>query len=543
LRGIASVVKLLVGVAVAYLILAHAGIVRPLSPPHIVNVKVIVVVAALAGTALVASTLLRGRATHPFISAVMGPNALPGSSAVSARPAIALRIRALDDRAVRHLSSVLRERAMRTGLDYIVASLISNDGSDAVLVIAGRRESEVKVESEIISSLAATLRSFRVEPLEGEASRQASALFRIFRPRRREEPLIMLGSTNKVILETPLPGGGLYLGDTMLTPTPTPVVLRYTDLVGHAVILGSTGTGKSTTAATIACRAWESLGVKVVVLDWTGEYPNLLKGCRPKHVDPLSEGVSVWPTGAGDFNEDLIEVISTALDLTGPQAYMLQKVFSSTRPGSIREVMEGIEALPEESKWDREVKRGLIRRIGILAERYPDIFKGSDGGLHLDSGVLVIDSSRIKITQARRAFTLLLLAAEYTARREGGGGEKILYIIDEAHNLVGGEFNFLARLMAEARKYGMSFVLVTQSPLSIEPLLVNTSTKIVHALRGAREKSLVSETLGLSRAQAETLSKLQPGEAIIYAPSLGEPIFARIKPIKPVAEGLYDAII
>jgi DNA helicase HerA-like ATPase len=545
LRGATFMAKMLVGIVAAYLVLLHAGIVRPPSLPHIASTKFLAFVAVLVGAALMVSATMVAMSTrtHTHMPVAVGQNRFLDRHVFPTRPTIALRIRALDGRAVGHLSSILKERAARTGLDYVVASLISDDGSDAILVIAGRRESEVRIESEILASLAATLRSFRVEPIEGEAGRQASMLLRLFRPRRREEPLVMLNAIGRAGFDASQADRGLYLGDSILTPTPTPVILRHRDIEGHAVILGSTGTGKSTTAAVIACRAWKSLGVKVIVLDWTGEYLDLLRGCKPRYIDPLSEGVGVWPTGSEGFNDDLLEVISTALDLTGPQAYMLQKVLGNARPKSIREIIENIEALPEESKWDKEVKRGLIRRIGILAERYPGIFTNSSKSLRLEDGIVIIDSSKIKITQARRAFTLLLLAADYIARREGEASERVLYIIDEAHNLIGGEFNFLAKLMAESRKYGMSFVLVTQSPLSIESILVNTSTKIIHALRGAREKSLVADALGLNRVQAETLGRLQPGEALVYAPSLGEPIFTRIRPVKPIAEGFHDFLV
>ncbi len=517
LDRIPRALRLLLGIASSLALLAYSGIVS------ISEFKYIIILL------LVAISLAVVAVTEPRRKAVVD---------ASERPAVALRIKALDESAPEALARILKDRAARTGLEYIVTSLISPEGSDSLLLIIGPRDSQVLVESEIIASLASALKNFRVEVINGPPPR-ISSLVEAMRPRRGSLPIVMAGSAMREAASRPH-GRAVYIGRRIDSPVDVPIAIDVNDVLGHVGIFGSTGTGKSTTAATLACRLYRELDWSVVVLDWAGEYARLLSPCRPRVLDPVRDGVGVWPT-SGDDGEGLVEVLSSALDLSGPQAYLLDKVVSSRVPESARELLEAIEALPEESKWDREVKRGLLRKIGILANRYPGLFAKSAEPLSTE-GLVVVESSSIRTSFARRAFELLLLASEYYWRVENSLPPAI-YIVDEAHNVFSGEQGFLARLMAESRKYGMSIVVITQSPSSVEPLVLNTSTKIVHALRAASDKNFIADTLGLRPSLRDRISKLRAGEALLYAPSLGEPVIVKIEFPQPATDKLDQGLI
>ncbi|MEB3816854.1 MAG: hypothetical protein LRS46_02805, partial [Desulfurococcales archaeon] len=238
----------------------------------------------------------------------------------------------------------------------------------------------------------------------------------------------------------------------------------------------------------------------------------------------------------------LLEVLTLALDLSGPQAYILQKVMSKYKPESISELLDYIESLAEESKWDREVKRGLLRKIGILAEKYPVVFSKSKVPLIGEtSDIIVVDASALKLTIARKAFSLLVLASEYYWRVRGKVRVRGLYVVDEAHNLMSGDSSLVEKLTAESRKYGMSLLLITQSPYASEPILLNTSTKIVHALRSSRDKIVIGDSLGLGRDEIEALGRLGVGEALVYAPSIKKPLFVKVELVEPLAESLNNS--
>lgn len=508
--------RLLLGIAFSLILLAYSGII------NINEIKyILILLLAVVSLAVVAAA--------PRRKAVVS---------ASERPAIALRIKALDNSAPETLARILEDRAARTGLEYIMTSLISPEGSDSLLLILGPRDSQVLVESEIIASLASALKSFRVEAISSPSLR-ISSLIDAMRPQKGSLPIVIVGSAMREAPRRPR-SRAVYIGRRIDSPVDVPVAIDASDILGHVGIFGSTGTGKSTTAAILACRLYRELDWRVVVLDWAGEYTRLLSSCRPRVLDPTRDGVGVWPV-SGDDSEGLVEVLSSALDLSGPQAYLLDKVVSSRAPESVKELLEAIEALPEESKWDREVKRGLLRKIGILANRYPGLFAKSLEPLSMD-GLVVVESSSIRTSFARRAFELLLLASEYYWRVRSNLPPAI-YIVDEAHNVFSGEQGFLARLMAESRKYGMSMVVITQSPSSVESLVLNTSTKIVHALRAASDKNFIADTLGLRPSLRDRVSRLGVGEALLYAPSLGEPVIVKIEFPQPATDKLGQGLV
>jgi DNA helicase HerA-like ATPase len=125
-------------------------------------------------------------------------------------------------------------------------------------------------------------------------------------------------------------------------------------------------------------------------------------------------------------------------------------------------------------------------------------------------------------------------------RSSGVEGPKVLIAIDEAHNIFNGEeAAFIEQLFSESRKYGVILAIATQSPSSIpNGVLLNTNTKIVHALRSARDKSIIAETMSLPRDYVEILDKLGPGEAIVQSPSNPQPLLIQVQLVNELGDEL-----
>lgn len=425
------------------------------------------------------------------------------------------------------IKKLLRERASRAGLRYAVVSVFNDEGADSLLLIRGIRKPEVEIEEEVLKSIAQVLGKFRVEPVNTTATQCLSALFELSLPRRRNEGLVVLDRASRVGVVTER--SVVYVGFTVNTPVPHRIAIPLNDMDGHVAIFGSTGSGKSTTAAALACRLAYESGVNVVVLDWTGEHRVGLGKCGATIVNPTRDGISLWP-GRSISADVALEVLSLALDLTPPQEYLLFRALEGGVPDSFLALVERVERVAEESRWDREVKRGLLRRLGIIARSYPQLFEGSSMPEY--RGLVVIDLSSISLTTARKAAALLLLAREYQIRRDSEEARsKSFFVVEEAHNiLVGPDTSFADTLISESRKYGMHLVIVTQSPfLMPNSIILNSSVKIIHALRSQRDKDLVVSSLGLSNDLSSSLDKLGVGEALVYSPSLGEPVIVRVE--------------
>lgn len=438
------------------------------------------------------------------------------------------RLQFHDSEEAGRLARVIEERAQRGYADYIVMSTFTQSGYGNILLICGSGASLVK-EKEIFETLVETLLDkVRIERVAGVPRDLLKAARLASKGRGRGDPSLVGWVSNGIEPSRPASVEPLVvLGRRVDKPLPKPVALVEEDIEGHVGVYGSTGTGKSTTLAKIA-RQVASKWQGVVVLDWTGEY----SGLGGRRLDP-SRGEVLFdpfrildePGGA----QSLVDIISGSLGLSDPQAFMLQTVLEEKRPSSLDELFSSIVSWPEESKWDREVKKGLIRRLGFLKEAFR--VPGQDGLLeHGVSGLLVVDVSRIEGVRARRAFALLLAAAlYYTVRRHGGG--RILVVFDEAQNVFMGGEGVFGEMMAESRKFGLSIAYATQAPSLVpDNILVNTNTKIVHALRSQRDKTAIAQSMSLSDDMVYLLDKMARGEAIVQAPSIPEPVLVKIDP-------------
>ena len=108
-------------------------------------------------------------------------------------------------------------------------------------------------------------------------------------------------------------------------------------------------------------------------------------------------------------------------------------------------------------------------------------------------------------------------------------GLKHILLIEEAHRLLskyeaGDSLNkkqgveVFADMLAEIRKYGECLMIADQIPNKLIPeVLKNTNTKIVHRIFAADDKKAIANTMALEEEQAEFLSKLDIGSAIVFS--------------------------
>ncbi len=97
--------------------------------------------------------------------------------------------------------------------------------------------------------------------------------------------------------------------------------------------------------------------------------------------------------------------------------------------------------------------------------------------------------------------------------------------------------------MAESRKYRLHIAIATQSPSSIpNGVLLNSNTKVVHALRSPRDKEVISQTMNLHYGLLEELDKLRTGEALVQSPSTPRPALVRVELRPPRHDGVGDLV-
>ena len=330
-----------------------------------------------------------------------------------------------------------------------------------------------------------------------------------------------------------------------------PVRVELDDLYRHVLIVGSTGAGKSHTAARIA-RCASELGVDVVVLDWHGEYSRLLEG-RGKLLAgeslpavniiverlTLEESIAAleYALELSIYQSTLLTAILSAVlkELRAGEATSTSAVIGDTNVEEIRKIIEADNTIrglanaveqayqsalkARQSKGENEVWLALIRRLNTIAfSEYAKLFrvKGSSDTANSMKGLTILDLSSIRSVRIRKLYTLLLLYKLYASRIKNSS--PIVIVADEAHHIIASQT--VREIVGEARKYMVGLVAVTHTPQTIPlDVLANFNTIISHKITSNEDRGIVAQLLGDVRL-AEVLSKLAPGEALMKAPSM-----------------------
>ncbi|MFP3219185.1 MAG: ATP-binding protein [Acidilobus sp.] len=509
-------------------LLLDAGILR--APPHAVEAAAATALAASAAAGAVA-LLRRGR-----------PSAR--GSSMKVRVIEVITSGAAEERvtAAQALASIVKERAKAGRARYAVISTLQGGFSRTLIGIMNPEPVQVDIEAEILKTLISmNVRGARLsEPKE--VPEQLLRGLEALEPMGRGEPVVVEPSRGSIPVTLQGSGvGGLALGTAFEGAFQRPVELTLEDIRGHIAVFGSTGTGKTTTLATVLS-GLPSLGVNFIALDWAGELSKLIDNATTW--SPINDG-GINPFTDGDLRsspELLLDVLSSALDLTQPQSYIVMRVFNDDMPRSFRELKEAIESYPEEARWDRDVKRGLMRKVAILANsKFSGLFNGSVELDELESRPLVVKLDEIESFTVRKAYALVLLAAMFARRTRE---RPVVVAIDEAHNLFNEDNDLVGHIMAESRKYGLYVALATQSPSAVpNSVLLNANTKVVHALRSLRDKEVIAQSMNLPYDMTNALDKLEPGEAIVQSPTIVNPVIVKVKLSSPRRNGLSNPVV
>lgn len=144
----------------------------------------------------------------------------------------------------------------------------------------------------------------------------------------------------------------------------------------------------------------------------------------------------------------------------------------------------------------------------------------------------ILDISRVKSNETKALLMGLMvyILNEYRVdrKKENNSGLKHITVLEEAHNLlknisggaselVGKSVEMLTQTIAEIRTYGEGFIIVDQSPSSVDIAAIkNTNTKIVLRTPEANDRDAVGRSMGLTENQVNEIAKLPSGVAVVY---------------------------
>ena len=137
---------------------------------------------------------------------------------------------------------------------------------------------------------------------------------------------------------------------------------------------------------------------------------------------------------------------------------------------------------------------------------------------------------------------IVYILNEYRDRKSGNNsGLKHATVLEEAHNLlkntsgggdtalIGKSVEMLTQTIAEIRTYGEGFIIVDQSPSSVDIAAIkNTNTKIVLRTPEANDQDAIGRSVGLTADQVNEIAKLPSGVAVVYQNNWVAPVLTMI---------------
>ncbi len=316
------------------------------------------------------------------------------------------------------------------------------------------------------------------------------------------------------------------------------VKLSEIHLARHIAIVGATGSGKSTTASVIAVEAARK-GYAVLIVDWHGEYEDLLKDCDVEvlYADPLKDTVPE-PLKLHELlrREPLafIEVLEAGLDLTPAQVHILEDAVNIVKDRKVHGyvvdyLVDIIQTSTTSARWFTESREALLRKLKPLTSQYLGVNWSKLRFVPIERGkVMIFNVSSIPNVRVRKVLTSLLLRSLALHAQYGDIDRPLLVIVDEAHNVFD-EYNPVTKLIAEVRKWGIGFVVISQAPSMLDSIVLkNTNTKIVHALKASQDINAVLASIAVDRRIVKTIASLRPGEALLSIPEVPMPLFVKI---------------
>jgi DNA helicase HerA-like ATPase len=337
------------------------------------------------------------------------------------------------------------------------------------------------------------------------------------------------------------------------------------DIMRHVLIVGSTGSGKTHTAARLAYCLNSYDDATAVILDWHGEYkhilskpansnariniveysyPNLPKLPLISDIFPLEVSIEILERilNLSTYQSSLLGAILLTIYQKAINASDLKKAESTIGSRLVETISKMIRArsdlgldlyylyelllrLYEEfvqdysvSRAEREIWAALIRRIqSLIASGFHELFiiygKPPISSIH-DKNVVIYNLGSIHSAKIRRLYAYYLLYTLFFYKiSKKDGKNNVAVVVEEAHNLL--DLDIVPLILQEARKYGLGLIVVTHSPSQL-PLAAqsNLNTLIIHRLVGENDINFIKTITDL-REFHEIVTKLKPSEALL----------------------------
>ncbi|MEU8772323.1 DUF87 domain-containing protein [Streptomyces sp. NPDC048606] len=392
-------------------------------------------------------------------------------------------------------------------------------------------------------------------------------------------------------------GPAVTLGRQLVHDTPAgPLGIGLDDLTRHALIVGTTGSGKTNTTLAFCEQLWRDHRTPFLVIEpvnstlddyrWLATRPgfeDLLvltvgdESTAPLRLNPFEvpQGVRVgthvaglmacfdaafglWDPLPGIYNRALRATYArkgiTPTDVAGP-------VSTADWP-TLRDFITEMRKVCEQLDYSGEVRDNIVAAARLRAESLAEGACGTTLDVARSYPIeellrrpVVVELAGVGDNEKEQSLVtamLLQTMTEYYKANRSGGSLSHVTVIEEAHRLLGRpapqggdakEGNAQARAaqafantLAENRKYGEGVVIVEQVPGKlVEDAYKNTNLKVMHRLPAEEDRRLVGATMRFSPDQERYAAALEPFQAFAYHDRIDRPALLKAPDVRALA--------
>ena len=297
------------------------------------------------------------------------------------------------------------------------------------------------------------------------------------------------------------------------------VLIKREIIQRHIFIGGTTGSGKSWGTA-ILLEEINRLGIPIVILDSQHEYESLATGLGGKVLKPGKDySVRLSSLSEGEAL-DLVPTLRTSTQGTELLAFTFLRLKREKHVFDLGDLLKGMQDDAATISVPAASLRTALSRTGGSIQRHNFIGGQSDWKtLLLQFPVINIDCGNLDQSQLQLLVGTTL--RELTSQRLGKAIPPYVVVLDEAHLLVPEHEDTICKQVIRenvriGRHYGISVVLITQSPVDIDKKTIRQcNTRFVFALEPDQLESLRGVKADATDEMLRRLPKMPQGTCLL----------------------------
>ncbi len=306
--------------------------------------------------------------------------------------------------------------------------------------------------------------------------------------------------------------GSIYVGKTSIYGDPFSLNLEE-HINPHIAVIGMSGTGKTYMMKSIAARACAFCGINILIIDWSGEYNQLVKFLNGRIVDLGSEGIDIteFIKSNGFPDSEIPDILCTLFNLGANDKHLIQNIVYSliaeNKSVCARSLREGLEKLGNEEQLNGLKELFSSSLFSIHPALHPGMLNGC---LSINLLGLKRDSERIAVASQ---ILHSLLNEKYKGNAHGTHLNTMI-MLDEAWKMLYKD-NAIEALFREGRKYGIGVVVATQMASDISnAVIANAACQFIFKLQSPKDYEML-ERIGIAKEDTDALAWAGVGSCIV----------------------------